>query len=71
MEIKLKLSEGEYDYGSHIKKIGLNLASLNQISIDPENEKWLWESKSGAQIFVEKFGHSQMWFFPDPDLLNL
>lgn len=61
----------KYDYGSQIQKIGLNIASQTSTEIDLLKEKWLWESDLGEHLFVEKFGHTQIWFFSNSDVMKL
>lgn len=61
----------QYDYGSQIQNIGLKIASVTQSSIDLEKGKWLWGTETGARIFVEKFGHSQLWVFQNSDLFDI
>lgn len=61
----------KYDYGSQIQKTGLKLASLTSTQIDVSREKWLWKSEVGAKLFVEKFGHTQIWFFSNDDVSKL
>lgn len=61
----------KYDYGSQIQKIGLKLAKETGMAIDLELGKWLWQNNQGEQLFVEKFGHTQIWFFKNSKLDSL
>ncbi|MDO8965713.1 hypothetical protein [Algoriphagus sp.] len=61
----------QYDYGAQFQTIGLHLATIIQSAMDPEKEKWLWETESGAQIFLENFGNSQLWVFQNSELLDI
>jgi hypothetical protein len=60
----------QYDHGSQIQKFALSIAALNQSDIDPEMENWLWKGSKGEEIFVEKYGHSQVWNILNPKLLE-
>jgi hypothetical protein len=61
----------KYDYGSQIQKVGLKLASQTSTEIDLSKDKWLWENDLGQQLFLEKFVHTQMWFFSSPEVSKL
>jgi hypothetical protein len=61
----------KYDYGSQIQNIGLKLASVTGKAIDLDLGKWLWQNNQGEQLFVEKFGHTQIWFFKNSNLDSL
>lgn len=61
----------KYDYGSQIQKIGLKISSETGQAIDLELGKWLCQYKQGEQLFVEKFGHTQIWFFKNSKLDSL
>lgn len=51
----------KYDYGLSVEKMGLKMSKLLGIQIDLRQDKWLWKSKEGNFVLVEKFGHSQIW----------
>lgn len=61
----------KYDYGSQIQNIGLRLAKETGLAVDLELGKWLCRNELGEQLFVEKFGHTQIWFFKNSKLDNL
>jgi hypothetical protein len=54
-----------YDYGTRLSDFGNKFAALNQSELDLSKEKWLWKGEQGEQLFLEKFGHSQVWHFTD------
>lgn len=60
----------KYDYGSQIQKIATELASQNISAIDIDKENWLWKNHLGSSVFLEKFGHSQLWSFSNSDFLE-
>lgn len=60
----------KYDYGSQIQKIASELASHNNSEIDADKECWLWENQLGVKVFLEKFGHSQLWSFTNSNFLD-
>ena len=59
-----------YDYGSTLQSLGKKLAALNQSQLELSKEKWLWAAKDGPILFLEKFGHTQCWFFSDRTQLD-
>jgi hypothetical protein len=61
----------QYDYGSQLQKFAVIIASLNQSDLNPDKENWLWRGSRGEEIFLEKFGHSQLWNILNPKILEL
>jgi hypothetical protein len=59
-----------YDYGSTLQSLGKKLAALNQNELELSKEKWMWATKDGPILFLEKFGHTQCWFFSDRTQLD-
>jgi len=59
-----------YDYGSAFSKFGMKLAELNQSDLLADSDKWVWKSPGKAILFLEKFGHTQCWFFSKVSLLD-
>ncbi len=59
-----------YDYGSQLEVLRDKIALPNQSQVDPRSEGWLWKNEKGEMLFLEKFGHSQLWKFSEPDILS-
>ncbi|MFN3759907.1 MAG: hypothetical protein ACK4SF_11870 [Algoriphagus aquaeductus] len=60
----------KYDYGSQVSELYEELYSKYPIQ---QQEKWtklLFNTQTGGLIFLEKFGHSQLWYFPDAKLFQ-
>ncbi|RIW12186.1 hypothetical protein D0X99_19715 [Algoriphagus lacus] len=60
----------KYDYGSKLHEAGKKLAEVNQSELDISNEKWLWKGISKECLFLEKFGHTQIWHFIDSEQVD-
>ena len=60
----------KYDYGSQIQKMASELAQKNHSEISSDKESWLWENELGEKIFLEKYGHSQVWSFANSNLMH-
>ncbi len=50
-----------YDYGSDTQNFMLKVASLQGDSLPLSQESVFWENESGEAVFIEKFGHTQIW----------
>jgi hypothetical protein len=59
-----------YDYGSILQNLANKLASANQSQLELSKEKWLWTAQGREVLFLEKFGHTQCWYFTDVNLLD-
>ncbi len=50
-----------YDYGSETQNFILKVASMHGVSVSLAQEQVIWERGQGEAIFIEKFGHTQIW----------
>lgn len=61
----------KYDYGSQIESMALGIAQLQRADLDLATGNWLWENQEGQNVYLEKFGHSQLWVFTNQDFLKI
>ena len=55
-----------YDNGNFTLNYAWKIASAIGGGISLSAEKNFWKSKTGQQIFIEKFGHTQIWLWANP-----
>ncbi|WP_187178024.1 hypothetical protein [Algoriphagus sp. AK58] len=61
----------KYDYGAQLPELAQKLSNLNQSPLDNSRYQWFFTSTKGEQVFLEKFGHTQIWYFTDSEKLNI
>ncbi|WP_026952286.1 hypothetical protein [Algoriphagus mannitolivorans] len=57
-----------YDNGNNMLNHALKIASAQGTTLSLSAEKLIWKSKTGEEVFVEKFGHTQIWVWTQPVL---
>lgn len=55
-----------YDNGNFMLNYSLKIASSQGTNISLSKEKNYWRSNSGEEVFIEKFGHTQIWVWTQP-----
>lgn len=50
-----------YDYGSETQNFILKMASLQGDAISLSQESVIWKNNFEESVFIEKFGHTQIW----------
>ena len=55
-----------YDNGNLMMDYALKIGSAHGATPSLSKEKIIWNSKSGEEIFIEKFGHTQIWIWIRP-----
>lgn len=55
-----------YDNGNFTTNYSLKIASAQNSTVSLSSENNCWTSMSGEEIFIEKFGHTQIWIWTNP-----
>lgn len=59
-----------YDYGAHFPGWYQSLTSLSLVE-NSTQERFIFQVEHGGVVFLEKFGHTQVWYFLQPDQIKL
>ena len=54
-----------YDYGAKLKSLIFLISGDESIHEAGRNESLLWNNEPSEYLLLEKFGHTQMWYFKD------